>query len=491
MPSKHTHPFDEYVLEGASYTSKGKATSKESLDNLMSVLNDDLARAFPEIPPPYDNVKVLLLSWKENDAKNDEDCRCLSQFLETEYGYVCEEYQIMGSALNPDGKGLSDKVTEWAGDTTERTLSIVFHSGHAFSNVAMKVRKKARDLVLFPEVSFAEYWDQDTWDNTKFGIDYRLVMGNLTLSQGPVLHILECCGGGGAALGSEHELIAAACAVDPGKRSKAHYPQGHFLRAVINTMKQLTAAHGYFSVAELHASMVSKGPKMDPKLYIQPWYSLGKDNKRSITLGRPQGVTQMPTLSRKEMQKQEEHVLLKVTVEAGKAGVRDFHKWLTNSDRPSYVKRIKMVGYCPNKSYTLFLALPMSLYNVLPEHPAYEFLQHVQNLDAELFLPPTAQLPGTLVRSSASGHAKSQSYSGGLSSQSGNIPFRSSSSTADSSGLSENIRPSSSRRELPPRSSSQSFDLPYRPQRLSSQSFDLPPLPQRRIPEPSEPYSQP
>ncbi|KAL8848171.1 MAG: hypothetical protein Q9221_006816 [Calogaya cf. arnoldii] len=53
----------------------------------------------------------------------------------------------MGSVLNPDDEGLSHKVTEWAKDTTKETVSVIFCSGNAFSNVAIKERKKTRDLL--------------------------------------------------------------------------------------------------------------------------------------------------------------------------------------------------------------------------------------------------------------------------------------------------------------------------------------------------------
>ncbi|KAI4242936.1 MAG: hypothetical protein L6R40_003809 [Gallowayella cf. fulva] len=216
------------------------------------------------------------------------------------------------------------------------------------------------------------------------------------MCHGTVLHIFECCGGGGAAVGSDHELIAASCSSDPSKRNKAYYPQGHFLRALMSIMTELTAEFGYFSVSELHARMANAGPSLDPKLYIQPWYSLGSCAGHSAILARPKALMApaIPSKSRKALQEKEDYVLLHITVDADEAEVKEFQRWLNSSSRPDYVNRVKMLGYCASKGYLLFVTMPMSLWDVLPEHPAYVFVNFIPNQDLDSYAPATTQAQG-------------------------------------------------------------------------------------------------
>ncbi|KAL8649962.1 MAG: hypothetical protein Q9226_005349, partial [Calogaya cf. arnoldii] len=121
--------------------------------------NEDSTRSFHN-RPLTPRVSKPNLKWDARQSKQTSThgnliypwylptADCLSAFLETKYRYVCERYQNMGGVLNPHDETLSHKVTERAKATAKETVSVMFYSGNAFSNVVIKERKNARDLVL-------------------------------------------------------------------------------------------------------------------------------------------------------------------------------------------------------------------------------------------------------------------------------------------------------------------------------------------------------
>ena len=69
--------------------------------------------------------------------------------------------------------------------------------------------------------------------------------------------------------------------------------------------------------------------------------------------------------------------------------VKEMQIWLTSRDRPIWVKSVDVVGVLPSNpnSALMLIALPISLWGVLPEHPAYKKIDFLLgNLDQRLLL---------------------------------------------------------------------------------------------------------
>ena len=141
-----THPMTEYFLEGEQYASKN--LRKASLDTLKHDLNDRLARALPTNVQPYAAVNVLLLSWEQNDSNNHLDCNDFRNFLEQEYGYDCVEYQIIGGPLDREISDLLNVLADLARKSTAQSLTIIYYSGHGYSNSQVSGRTVEKNLVI-------------------------------------------------------------------------------------------------------------------------------------------------------------------------------------------------------------------------------------------------------------------------------------------------------------------------------------------------------
>ncbi|KAL8968988.1 MAG: hypothetical protein Q9183_002212 [Haloplaca sp. 2 TL-2023] len=490
-----THPLQDYVLDGAQFSKK--KTYEPTLGEFMKDLNDELAKGVATKDQPFTKANVLLLSWEQNDAKNEQDCSALSDFLSFEFAYECTEYQIKGTAMKPDYRGLQVAITDFIKDDTTETLYVVFYSGHGYSNIHNKNRTVTKDLVLVPEMSFATGWTQAQFENAKFGINYNIISVNMEPLEGQVLHLLECCGGGGAVISSGQELLAASCSSDSSRRSRSGYLRGYFVQALMTKMKDLQALQGLFTVADLHAAMASSGPSLIPPLYVQPWYTKGTGTQRSATIGRIQPTPHPPP---KNFKAKEHRVLLSIHLAEGVTGVNLFRQWLRAPERPSHIKTIKMLGYMSG-SLVLLVTMPISLWDMLPENEAYRFIafDRKNSLDLPELVPGS---PRSLREQL--GHARSISYGEGSSSasfgrgmrtSSENVPFpprrelilpdnhgsMGGLSLEGSLGLSDssaNISPQR-RRELRASSGASSSQAAAGP----SQS------PQRLVPTPADPYS--
>lgn len=367
--------------------------NQQSLDNIKRTLSEQLAKAVCINPPTYTSVNVLLLCWEKNDCYNEKDCSYLSAFLRTEFNYDCEIYQIVGTADDHDGASLFDKVNQFIRKSSNTSLSIIFYSGHAYSNVHDEDRKFKQDLIIYPDNKFTRDWSEDDFNQRKYGVQYRTIADLLDYSKGEVLHILDCCGGGGAALTSHQELLCAHCSFDWSRRDKLWASRGRFTPALINCMKALKNELGHFTAAELHAKMALEAPKMEPPLYVMPWFRLGSQQPHSVTLApltsstdRQQPQPPAPRPAHRSPQVNEQCVLFEITVAAKDvAEVQEFRKWLDNPQRLDHLKHVKIVGYLPQSrhTYKLFFTMPISLWTVLPENGAWGFRDFVKDGEVE------------------------------------------------------------------------------------------------------------
>ena len=216
-----------------------------------------------------------------------------------------------------------------------------------------------------------------------FGIKYSDIFEYLYGIEGDVLHILDCCRGGGAALDSRHEVLAASASHQPGKRTPSATPSVRFLHTIIASMRELKNTLGTFTTVQLHSYLANHASTFVPELYIQPFYSgTFKNERHPITLtpllpAKQQKPTRHPPTLEKEVK-----VLLSVTLSHGKQTTLEMMKekqaWLISRDRPYWVKGVELVGVLPSSSFSVMLiTLPISLWDILPEHPAYKMIEFV------------------------------------------------------------------------------------------------------------------
>lgn len=272
-------------------------------------------------------------------------------------------------------------------------------------------------------------------ETSHFGIEYSDIFQYLLRIDGEVLHILECCNGGGAALDSPHEILAASASHQPGKRTPSATPSGRFLSAVIASMRELKNTLGTFTTVQLHSYMANQALEFVPELYIQPFFcGTFEQERRPITLTPLLPATQEKLARRPITFVKEAKVLLSITLSHGKQTtqemVKEVRAWLMSQDRPYWVKGVELVGVLPSASSVMLITLPIALWDVLPEDPAYKMIEFVtggnvllENADQRLLSRPMSQM-----NLGATGSGCSQP-------------------TVRMSASSENIRPASSSKE--------------------------------------------
>ncbi|KAL8690650.1 MAG: hypothetical protein Q9218_003944 [Villophora microphyllina] len=473
MPGGNTHPLRNFTIDGAAIVANGKSKHHVALNDLKNVLNDRLKDSIPWQARPYKAVNVLLLGWERNDMTVDPDIEAIKFFFENTMGYDCDKYLIKGTALAPDINDLLMKMLLTSNFSKPETLLIIMYIGHGWSNSAKKDEDAgAKPLILFPNVAEMEKLRDGGFDldNDDWGISYTILSANLASCVGPVLHVLECCSAGGSGISSRkanHEILAASCTTDPGRRRGSWIPSGHFSRALMHHVTNMVQQYGYFSVAELHATMASEGGKGVAYLTTQPWYFKGF-GKQAIILSPLSRDPKAPA-KRKNPQQNEDQVLFVVHMQKDKAVAGDLYKWLTSDSRPEWVTYVQMCGYYHAGSTDIHLSCPISLYSSLPESTGITFSGYVKSTN--LLLSRTARLrdgiPETSVGcltqapqqqrlqppghqyspSPSSQHGRSSSFQGGFSPFGQGLPRQRPSPSSSSFSMQENLPPPGSSRQ--------------------------------------------
>ncbi len=219
-------------------------------------------------------------------------------------------------------------------------------------------------------------------------------------------------------------------------------------------MTDLKMTHGAFTTVQLHAYAVNKAVAIKrqarqswqwlfgliyiatkaldfaTELYIQPFYA-GKfeHEKKPITLA-PLVFPQTNRIIPLKMLVKEAKVLLSIALSHGKQKTEDMVKemrvWLTSRDRPMWVKSVDVVGVLPSNSALMLITLPFSLWDVLPEHPAYKKIDFVRGGNLLLENPDQHSLLRPMSSMNLRGSSESRTPPMRMSASSENIrPFSS------------------------------------------------------------------
>ncbi len=395
-----THPFQDWILDPNEAKKRHKPMVEFQRD-----LNNELGKAFPTSQKPYDDVQVLLLCWDATDQANKKDLQLLSDFLIQEFNYDVQIFYILGDShtcrQQPNIRPLITTLNNFLHKSHDRTLSIVFYSGHGWSNVAKGTdqdwsNRTNKYLVIFPNLSIEGEvgFNPNVMD---FGIDYKFIVSKLDGIGGEVLHVLECCNGGGVAVGSKDaEFLSASAATEKAKYSPRNpNAKATFTNAFMNGMQHLKDSLGVFSTVQLHSYMVTHALDFQPALVIQPFYTADFVSRKPIQLTpllpfppSPQGKGKAPVKPKKFPN--EAKVLLSISLDESLKDVQQMTQWLRSPDTPPWIREIKVVGFYPSQSTKMIITMPICLWSVLPEDPAYVLMDFIIGGDVIIpeFAPP-------------------------------------------------------------------------------------------------------
>ncbi|TVY59583.1 hypothetical protein LSUE1_G009303, partial [Lachnellula suecica] len=350
----------------------------------------------------YKSTKAVLLRWEEDHLNVRPELEALSDVFQ-DYGFDTETWLI--PTASPDRKILR-KALDFIDDyESEDTLLIVYYGGHATINQAQ----------------------QATWSCTR-DLNYSSFEWNgcqrlFEKSTSDVLLLLDCCCAAAAATASTPartdsitEIIAAcgweSWAPEPGYLS--------FTNALIAVLQDRKIP---FSAAMLHSEVLAFLKQPRPRRHATrfsktPVYVLSSSDPKtcSIEIARrsndaaapPDAATSPPSPIAQDMNDQIvtslpttpsestvieprsfisttpdnnfvlPHVIMSIALEADQdLDVRAFAQWLRQF--PALAKYAKIQGVYRGYSTLILAALPVVIWNLLPENPAYNFVGYARS----------------------------------------------------------------------------------------------------------------
>ncbi|KAI8713303.1 C2 domain-containing protein [Fusarium sp. LHS14.1] len=376
----------------------------DHLERFVQDLQSSAKRAFPNSAySRYKEVEVLLIRWEEDELEVEWELNELHKIFRDLYGFSTEQFLIPSHNSH---RKLNLKALSFVEEhENEDTLLIVYYGGHGVIN-------KAR---------------QSTWsckqDKTYATVEWSAIQTLFEMAKCDVLLLLDCCAGASAAPLTERPTnikeTIAACGFEtwtprPGAQSFTH--------SLIEVMKEW-ASQLPFSAAMLHSEILTRLKHAPPHLSSQgalvesrktPAYivSTPDPHTASITLGRmfeeesyslssSQAVPgSIPgTLSEKVQsdsyvssedriqalmavddkgQRAAPHVLLTVALEEDQVlDAASCARWLKQF--PLLAKSVSVEGVYRSYSTLLLLSVPVVLWDLLPDHPATQFVGYVKS----------------------------------------------------------------------------------------------------------------
>ncbi|KAM0291890.1 hypothetical protein ACHAO9_003443, partial [Fusarium lateritium] len=360
-------------------------------------------RAFPNSAySRYSEVQVLLIRWDEDELEVEWELNELRSVFRDLYGFTTDQFLI---PTHKSHRKLNHKVLSFVEEhENEDTLLIVYYGGHGVIN-------KAR---------------QSTWscksDKSYATVEWSAIQTLFEMAKCDVLLLLDCCAGASAAPLTERPTnikeTIAACGFEastpcPGAQSFTH--------TLIEVLKEW-ASQLPFSAAMLHSEILTRLKHAPPDRSSQgrlvestktPVYILSTSNPHtaSITLGRMseeesgsvsssraipgsshgnlserlQSDSYISAEERIQMlmgvgpkgQRVVPHVLLKISLEGDQAfDAASCSRWLKQF--PLLATHVNVESVYSSYSTLLLLSVPVVLWDLLPEHPATQFVGYIK-----------------------------------------------------------------------------------------------------------------
>ncbi|CAM1510238.1 Fc.00g005730.m01.CDS01 [Cosmosporella sp. VM-42] len=374
------------------------------LERFVEDLKLSAKRAFPNSGySRYKEVEVLLIRWEEDELEVEWELDELHKVFRDVYGFSTEQFLI---PTQNSHRKLNHKALSFVEEhEREDMLLIVYYGGHGVIN-------KAR---------------QSTWsckrDKTYATVEWSAIQTLFEMAKCDVLLLLDCCAGASAAPLTERPTnikeTIAACGFEtwtprPGPQS--------FTNTLIEVLKEW-ASQLPFSAAMLHSEILTRLKHAQPHRSSQggwvesrktPAYivSTPDPHTASITLGRLTGEESCSSSSSQaapgtfpgnlsemiqgdghvssedrletllDMDKKGErkapHVLLTVALEEDQVlDAASCARWLKQF--PLLAKYVSVEGVYRSYSTLLLLSVPVVLWDLLPDHPATQFVGYVRS----------------------------------------------------------------------------------------------------------------
>ncbi|KAF4451893.1 hypothetical protein F53441_5212 [Fusarium austroafricanum] len=384
---------------GAKFDGFQSSTSGSSSSAFVSA-----KRAFPNSAySRYSEVQVLLIRWDEDELEVEWELNELRRVFNDLYGFTTDKFLI---PTQNSHRKLNHKALSFVEEhENEDTLLIVYYGGHGVIN-------KAR---------------QSTWsckgDKSYATVEWSAIQTLFEMAKCDVLLLLDCCAGASAAPLTERPTnvkeTIAACGFEtwtprPGAQSFTH--------TLIEVLKEW-ASQLPFSAAMLHSEILTRLKHAQPDRSSQgrpiesrktPAYILStsdphtasitlgrmvEEESSSLSLSRAIPESDLTNLSERiqsdsyisgedrvqallattaKGQRVAPHVLLKVALEENQVfDAASCIRWLKQF--PLLATHVNIEGVYQSYSTLLLLSVPVVLWDLLPEHPATQFVGYVRS----------------------------------------------------------------------------------------------------------------
>ncbi|KAI1752313.1 hypothetical protein F4782DRAFT_501326 [Xylaria castorea] len=359
------------------------------LPDFARALEDSAARAFPNrgSSQRYKKVYVLLLHWDSDDLFVLPELEDLEICLQRDYNFESERFIIPSSNAHLD---LMLKIGAMIKDHESLdTLLIVYYGGHARID-------DARQSTWCASRNLDSPW-----------LQWSAIQTLLERSLSDTLILLDCCAGAASAAfptgNSITETISAsswdAIAPNPGR-----YSFTSTLLEVLQEWKRKT-----FSVAMLHAELLARlkhprperhnGNRFEARTTPVHFMMTANHKAPSIELCRicsdilPPALPSASTSGRNsfhegrastediigsEPNESVPHVMISLALEDDQnLNVDDWERWLATI--PAIAKYVQVQGIFKSHSTLLLVSLPVMVWDMLPDHPACNFIAFIRS----------------------------------------------------------------------------------------------------------------
>ncbi|KAK7420013.1 hypothetical protein QQX98_003019 [Neonectria punicea] len=402
----------------------------KQLEGFVGDLQLAAKRAFPNSAySRYKEVQVLLIRWEEDELEVEAEMEELRKVFMNMYGFLTTQFLI--PTQNSHRKLMHKSLSFVEEHDKEDMLLIVYYGGHGVIN-------KAR---------------QSTWsckpDRSYAIVEWSAIQTLFETAKCDVLSLLDCCAGASATPITERPTnikeTIAACGFEtwaprPGPQS--------FTNTLIEVLKEWVSQLP-FSAAMLHSEILTRLKHTPPSWSSRgtlvesrktPAYIVSPPDPHtaSITLGRlvdeescssassraipgsipenlserVQGDSQVSSEDRLEAllaiddrgQRKAPHVLLTVALEEDQIlDAASCARWLKQF--PLLAKFVSIEGVYRSYSTLLLLSVPVVLWDLVPDHPATQFVGYVRsrNLAPREEPPKEATTPIPITGQSARG----------------------------------------------------------------------------------------
>ncbi|KAI1281317.1 hypothetical protein F5Y07DRAFT_293191 [Xylaria sp. FL0933] len=359
------------------------------LPDFAKALEDSAARAFPNrgSSQRYKKVCVLLLHWDSDDLFVLPELEDLETCFQHDYNFETERFTIPSSNAHLD---LMLKIGAMIKDhESTDTLLVVYYGGHARIDDAR----------------------QSTWCASRNPdspwLQWSAIQTLLERSLSDALILLDCCAGAASAAfptgSSITETISAsswdAIAPNPGR-----YSFTSTLLEVLQEWKRKT-----FSVAMLHAEILARlkhprperrnGSRIEARTTpvhfmmtanhkapsielcrilddaLPPSLPSGSSSERNSFVG---GRASTEEIIGSQPNESVPHVMLSLALEDDQnLNIEDWERWLASI--PALAKYVQVQGVFKSHSTLLLLSLPVMVWDMLPDHPACNFIAFIRS----------------------------------------------------------------------------------------------------------------